>query len=327
MARTALDALLGRLLFDGVEAELLGGLNFEGFTVTEADGYYTVVPPGVGAGTIPLAYLAEAVAQYDFVMRTSSGAGAWERGTRASLVLAIDGQTVATFLGAPRIQLGGASTTRGLLNASIGGFGADGGLILAARTNGGTECNLLRWDSTDKFFLGSTSAAQVIASVATGGYFAVRVNNVEVASISTTGLGTFVGVNAGGAVTGVTALTANSATIGGAIVAAPVQGTAVTTTATITVAGGNNYVVSSAGGAYTLTIGTGGTPYIGEVITLICAAALANAITVLNGGAGGTNIGPGAGADSGKIPAGTKLVCDFRFDGTNWALAGVKRLA
>jgi hypothetical protein len=44
MARTALDALLGRLLFDGVEAELLGGLNFESCTITIEDGYYTITP-------------------------------------------------------------------------------------------------------------------------------------------------------------------------------------------------------------------------------------------------------------------------------------------
>ncbi len=48
MARTALDALLSRLLVEGVELELLGGLNFAGFTLTDEGGYYTVRVTGVG---------------------------------------------------------------------------------------------------------------------------------------------------------------------------------------------------------------------------------------------------------------------------------------
>lgn len=164
MSRTALDALMGRLLFDGVEAELLGGLNFAGFTVAVADGYYTVTAPDT-------------------------------------------------------------------------------------------------------------------------------VNMVGVESIN------------------------------GATVVAPKQGTAVTTTATVNVSGGNDYDVSSAGGAYSLTVGTSGSPYTGEIISLKCPTALANAVTVVNGGAGGGNIGP----SGGTIPAGFKGVVDVQFDGTDWARVGVKR--
>jgi hypothetical protein len=107
--------------------------------------------------------------------------------------------------------------------------------------------------------------------------------------------------------------------INGSVVAAPVQGTAITTTATITVAGGNNYDVTAAGGAYAITLGTT-SAIVGEIITLRTTNALANAVTVTNGGAGGGNIGPA----SGTMQASVKGVYDFRFDGTNWVYVGCK---
>ena len=120
---------------------------------------------------------------------------------------------------------------------------------------------------------------------------------------------------------GVTNLGCN--TINGATVAAPVEGAQITTTATINVGQGNNRTVTAAGGAYAITLGTTGSPFTGEIISLICSNSLANAVTVTNGGGGGGNIGP----SGGTMPSGAKLVCDFVYDGTDWSLAGVKRLA
>jgi trimeric autotransporter adhesin len=195
------------------------------FAVVAADGTITVNADSIQVGTIgntnladntvALARLANATAQYDFIMRTSSGAGAWERGARADLIAAIVGQTLSSAT--------------------------------------------------------------------------------------------------------ITALTAT--TLNGVTIAAPTQGTAITTTATITVGNGVNYVVSSAGGAYAITLGTSGTFPIGTIVTLICANALANAITVTNGGPGGTNIGPGA---SGTLAASIKAAYDFRWDGTNWSYSACK---
>lgn len=103
------------------------------------------------------------------------------------------------------------------------------------------------------------------------------------------------------------------------------QGTAITTTNSCTVAGGNNYDVTAAGGAYTITLGTTGSPLDGEIISFRTTNALANAITVTNGGTGGGNIGP----SSGTMPAGVKGVYDFRWNasGTKWEYAGCKRCA
>lgn len=115
---------------------------------------------------------------------------------------------------------------------------------------------------------------------------------------------------------------ANITSIKGATVAAPVEGAQITTTATINVSQGNNRTVTAAGGAYAITLGTTGSPFTGEIISLVCSNSLANAVTVTNGGGGGGNIGPSAGT----MPSGAKLVCDFVYDGTDWALAGVKRI-
>jgi hypothetical protein len=254
MARSWFDAFFGRLLNNGTELELIGGVNFVGFTITAdtVNGYYTIVNPGpvIADNSVALAKLVNASAQYDFIMRKTAGAGSWERGTRADLVSAIDSQTVATFFGAPRIQLGGASTTRGLLNASIGGFGTNGGLIIAARTNGGVECDVVRWDSTDKLFLGDADdAAQVIASVETGGWFAVRVNNVEQVRIDATGI-----VLGGRLISGLT-------TLNGSRYISPTQGADLgDANVTINLSGGANYYMpaSTTTTARTVTIGNTG---------------------------------------------------------------------
>ncbi len=115
-----LEARLGKLYDDGTELELLGGQNFIGFTI-EADlvnGRYNITNPSgaltgtdgtivvdgsdlsVGdlvagnyvANTIPIVSLANASAQFRWLARNSSGAGAWEEMTRAQLVAAIYNQ-------------------------------------------------------------------------------------------------------------------------------------------------------------------------------------------------------------------------------------------
>jgi hypothetical protein len=53
MSRSWIDAFLGRLLDNGTELELIGGLNFVGFTITPdtANGYYTITNPA--SATLP----------------------------------------------------------------------------------------------------------------------------------------------------------------------------------------------------------------------------------------------------------------------------------
>ncbi len=238
MARTALDAMLGRLLDDGTELELLGGLNFVGFAITEGEGYWTVTNEGgaISDNSVALAKLVNASAQYQLVGRKSASAGAWESCTLAELGITTTG-------------IGAVPTAR----------------TLTAGTNmsGG----------------GDLSANRTLSLVA--------------------------------ALTGITS-------VNGATVCAPVEGAVITTTATINVSQGNQRTVTAAGGAYAITLhASTGSPYTGESITLVCATALANAVTVTNGGAGGTNIG----FSGGTLPSGFKGAASFYFDGTNWALS------
>jgi hypothetical protein len=232
-----------------------------------------------------------------------------------------------------------------LVNAGAAGFvGATGAGAWGALT--GTQAAAL--------LAGPIGAATTITNITMTGAISgatsigctslVSSGAVSGTTITGTGLGTFVGIAAGGAVSGVTTLAMTGAlsgatsigctslacagpittvtTLNGASVAAPTQGTAITTTATINVANGAKYDVSSAGGAYAITLGTSGTPLDGEMVTLRCTAALANAITVTNGGSGGGNLGP-----SGVMAAGTKGEYYYYYDGatTAWKYGGYQR--
>lgn len=239
-----LDALLGALFDDGDELELIGGLNFVGFTLT----------PNVLVNS-----LGESVQVYDIAV-----AGAATTSDNVSNESGVSGSTVSDALDALATLIGTNTTNIATNTSSISTL--NGRQIIAGTNMSG----------------GGTLAADRTLSLAA-------------------------------ALTGVDS-------INGAKVAAPVQGTAVTTTATINVSGGNNYDVTAAS-AYTLTLGTSGSPITGEIISLRTTNSLANAITITNGGGGGGNIGP----SSGTLPASVKGVYDFRYDGTNWVYAGMKR--
>jgi hypothetical protein len=112
---------------------------------------------------------------------------------------------------------------------------------------------------------------------------------------------------------------ANVGRLNGATVAAPVEGTALTDAAqTLAVAGGNNYVQAVAlTASRTKTLSNTG-PETGEVITIIRTTTAAFTMPIVNGGVGG--------GTPYTFPVSAKRVADFRFDGVNWVLAGVKRL-
>ncbi len=95
---------------------------------------------------------------------------------------AIDGAASISVVGSETaLAFGATVSSKGLLRTPEGGFGSDGGLIISGLNAAGTQSmNILRADNTDKVFLGDpTYAAQVVASVQTGGKFAIRVNNSE----------------------------------------------------------------------------------------------------------------------------------------------------
>lgn len=299
-------------------------------TVAAADSTITVNADSIQVGTIgnsnlsdntvALARLANATAQYDFVMRTSSGAGAWQRGARADLVLAIDAQHVATSFGAPFFKVGASGGTYPTSGAVRHAFvnNAGGGVTLnrGIKEDGSTEASLTKWnaDGTNWYTIGASpggvnAIATILLRCATS--VVVEVGGGTIGTWAATGLA----LNTR-ALSGVT-------TLNGASVGAPTQGTAITTTATIDVSAGAKYNVSSAGGAYTITLGTGGSLKDGETVTLRTTAALANAITVANGGTGGGNLGP----DSGTIAAGMHAEYYYYYDGTAtaWKYGGRQR--
>jgi hypothetical protein len=338
-----LDALLGALFDgDGNELEILGGLKFSGFTITPAevvnargdtvqvydinvdtaalgftsddidnesgvagatvsdalDALAAAIPPA--DNSIALAKLTNATAQFDFIMRVTAGAGAWERGTRANLVTAIDSQHVATLFGTPVLRVGAVGGTYPTIG-SIRMVNAETIYSVGVGALAGTNLHLASYGADNVARFGSSSAVEV--DIISGGN--VDINNGTAGALNyrfgqTSGLDLMSKP--------LVAVT----TLNGARVAAPTQGTAITTTATINVANGVKYDVSSAGGAYAITLGTSGTPVDGETVTLRTTAALANAITVTNGGTGGGNLGP----DSGTIPAGMHAEYYYYYDGT-----------
>lgn len=112
-------------------------------------------------------------------------------------------------------------------------------------------------------------------------------------------------------------------TINGCTVAAPIEGANIGADITVDPSDGNDFVIDP-GWTGTITLGTGSAIYGREIITLKRLVASADAITILNGGPGGGNIGP----DGNDFPASVPLVCDYVQDlgSGNWSLAATKRL-
>jgi len=269
--RTALDAYLGRILDDGDELELLGGLNFIGFVITPntVSGYYSLTPD----------------------------------------MSAVD-YTDADLAGLNSISFGPTAAATAHVNVGAGDDGAAITVIAGLAADGLSTIPLFRWGAFGDNILAigtTTTLASIYMRSLTSQLWTIGSMTMSATANAVAGLD----------LTGV-------AKIDSATVAAPVEGAQITTTATINVGQGNNRTVTAAGGAYAITLhASTGSPYTGEVISLVCSNALANAVTVTNGGAGGGNIGP----SGGTLPSGAKLVADFKFDGTNWALAGVKRIS
>lgn len=389
--RSWFDTFFGALYDDGDELELLGGVNFVGFTITAdtANGRYTIVNPSA-SGATPGG--AAGAAQYNDGASGFAGAG-WSfvdvagsfvgfASTSASAYVAMGASPATT--GALRLSNAGNIYQRGAgalvaTNLHVIGYAADNvcvvgdanavevdintstvvdiniaaalsyrfgatqfdvmnkpivglaslrqngtpagsgfvrvisnaGIVIGYRSWNGTTRSALTISgdgaSFDDIIVGDSNATDGCTSL----YAGARIQFVV--QISANNEYTFTSTGANWSGNNIT----NLAKVNAATVVAPVEGAAVTTTATINVSQGNLRPVSSAGGAYSLTIGTTGSPYTGESITLYSLTALANAITVVNGGAGGGNVGFSAGT----IPAGFKGSATWYYDGTNWALA------
>lgn len=292
------------------------------FNVAAANGTITVNADSIQVGTllaanfdnntVALARLVNAGAQFRIVGRKTAAAGAWEDCTLAELGITTTG-------------LGAVPTTRTLTaGAGLTGTGdlsadrtfavvaADGTITVNADSiQVGTVGNTNLADNTVALARLVNAAAQydfVMRKTAGAGAWELGSRADLVAALVAQTLSSLT----------VTALTAT--TLNGATVAAPTEGTAITTTATIAVGSGVNYKVTAAGGAYTITLGTAGSFLVGTIVTLVCTNALANAITVLNGGPAAGNIGP----SSGTMPAGTKGAYDYRWNGTNWEYSAMK---
>ncbi len=323
MSRSWLDAFLGRILDNGTELELLGGVNFVGFAIDAdtANGYYTITNAGgtIADNSLALAKLVNATGAR---VIGATGAGPWGELTGTQV-----GALVAGPLGAGATPITNITMTGALSGATSGAFSS---FVSAGATpatagelrvphvsaalfrNNANDNNRYIWRTgatTDDLWLGSadtgcdtTIFAGTTLTLAPGGSAEW---NFTASQLDATG-GNLVNVGS----------------INGATVAAPTQGTAITTTATINVSSGVKYDVSSAGGAYAITLGTSGTPLDGEMVTLRCTAALANDITVTNGGTGGGNLGP-----AGKMAAGTKGEYYYYYDGTAtaWKYGGYQR--
>jgi hypothetical protein len=299
-----LEALLGQISDNGNPLEGLGGLNFIGFTITPdgANGRYNIAASGSGGG----------------------GGGS----TVASGITndsSVSGSTVKdalnTLLSAANTDATNISTNAAKITAlTVAGAGK---LPYVSGTPGTYSASVWTTDGTNLSGVGTIGSG----------------------AITSTGVGTFVGIVAGGAVSGVTTLAMAGAlsgatsiactslacagaitsvtTLNGASVAAPAQGTAVTTTVTLQIGNGSEYDVTAAGGAYAITLGTTGVAD-GDMFILRATNALANAVTITNGGTGGGNLGP-----SGVMTSAVKAVYYYYYDGTAtaWKYSGRVRCA
>lgn len=336
-----LDEMFGVLSDNGTEIELLGGLNFIGFTITP--------DPTNNRHNISVA---GAATTSDAVTNNSSVTGATVTAALNTLLSSVGTNTTAianlTVAGAGKIPY--VSGTPGTYSAST--YTTDGTSLIGLTsvrygatpatqgstryTNGATiwydkgsgagDRRVWEGAGDDQSFGALAGTGVRYWDAGDGGQHIWRDGNGGARTLAT--LTHAAGLNMQTrAILGVTSLTMAGALVGvttlnGTSVAAPVQGTAITTTNACTVAGGNNYDVTAAS-AYAITLGTGGSPIDGEIISFRTTNSLANAITVTNGGTGGGNIGP----SSGTMPASVKGVYDFRWSasGTKWEYAGVKR--
>ncbi len=216
------------------------------------------------------------------------------------------------LIGVSSLRQDGTVSTAGFVNVvhgSAGGYGRN-------QANS-QDVPLWRWGNfvNDVLYFGSSSSdagkvAGMRWGIHTGGVFWWEVNGAGIVALDDAGFD----MN-GRSLTEVTA-------INGATVAAPTQGTAITTTATIDISAGSKYDVTAAGGAYAITLGTSGSPADGDMVTLRATNALANAVTITNGGTGGGNLGPG-----GVMTSGVKAEYYYYYDGTAtaWKYGGRQR--
>jgi hypothetical protein len=338
---------LGRIQDDGTELEIGSGLNFIGLTVelNEATGFIDISHTE-GGGSLTS----------DDVSNESGVAGA----TVTAALDALDAAISSGGVPGTRLVTAGAGLTGGgdlSADRTFDVAAADGTITVNANsiqvgtlTNANSPTNTLGLNK-----LVNAAAAGFVGATGAGAWGALTGTQAAallagpigatttVTTITATGLGTFVGVAVGGALSGVTTLAMTGAlsgatsigctslacagpittvtTLNGATVAAPVEGTALTDAdQTLTVAGGNDYTQNTAlTASRTKTLGTTGSPETGEVITIKRFTTAAFTMPIVNGGAGAGTLY--------TFPSAGKRVADFRYDGTNWVLAGVKRLA
>lgn len=304
MSRSPLDALLGRLFDTGEELELLGGLNFIGFTITQddANNRYNIIADGGALTSDDIAN------ESDFAVATVTDA------LNAALGL-IDGLG-STYASVARSLVAGAGLTGG------GDLSADRTFNVVADADGTITV------TADAVKVGTLIAANYgantialtkLVNASATKTFVMRTTAGSGAWEEGTAANALAALS-GGTIAALTATALTCTTINGVTIAAPVEGTALTDAdQTLNVSGGNNYVQSTAlTASRTKTLGTSGSPETGEIVTITRTTTAAFTMPVVNGGAGGGTLY--------TFPSAGKRVADFRYDGTNWSLAGVKRI-
>lgn len=284
------DAMLGKISDEGEELELLGGLNFIGFVISkdEANNRYNIESPAVTA-----------VQDSRQVIAGAGLTGGGDLSTDRTFTIVAGDSTIT--VNADSIQVG----TIGNTNLS------DNTIALARLVNAAAQFRIMGRKSSGAGSWESCTLAEL--------GIVPDSREVFVDGINLTGGGQLdddVTITLNDDLTNMTSI--NGATIG-----APTQGTAITTTSTVNISNGCKYDVTAAS-AYTITLGTSGSPADGDTVTFRCTNSLANAITVTNGGTGGGNIGI-----SGGMPAGTKAEYYFYYDGTAtaWKYGGRQRIS
>jgi trimeric autotransporter adhesin len=310
-----LEAMFGVLYDDGDELEILGGLNFIGFTITAdaENNRHNISVSGAATTSDDVSNESAVVGDSVTEALTTLAAGVAASALATRALTAGAGLTGGGDLSADRTFAVAAANGTITVNADsieVGTIGntnlSDNTIALARLVNAGAAGFIGATGAGAWGALTGTQAAALLAGPISG-----------ITTLAMTGAlsgATSIGCTSLACAGPITTVT----TLNGATVCAPVEGAVVTTTATINVSQGNQRTVSAAGGAYAITLhASTGSPYTGESITLVCSAALGSAVTVTNGGAGGGNIG----FSSGTIPSGFKGCVSFYFDGTNWALS------
>lgn len=306
--RTWLDAELGRMFNNGTELEILGGINWIGFTITRDDANnrynfaFTGATPGGSSGQL----------QYNNAGAFDGAAGITVVGSETGLQLTYiaNGATVASS-GLVRVGAGLSAATQNI----IAGLGTDSSTLV----------HLLRWGSSvnGQLILGATTATVGVStlncSVQSGGTFRwfTGASGTDIMALTASALSFALGMN----VVSAPSATVTGFQVNGATVLSPVQGTDLTDAdATINVSQGNNRILRAALTANrTITLGTTGSPETGEIISIGRFSTTAHTVAIVNGGAGAGTLY--------TFPVSVKRVADFRYDGTNWVFVGVKRLA